>query len=131
MEGPSPLQKANSLECRGLCADSCGPLSPLKGEEAIIRAFAEAHGLAYEPLAKHRQKALALIKALGLRRAAREQPAKVWCPYLSDGSCSIHDVRPTLCRLWGAVETAKCPYGCVPALGYVTREEARAMLGLA
>jgi hypothetical protein len=36
------------------------------------------------------------------------------CPALKDGRCSVYDVRPTLCRLWGVVEDMPCPWGCVP-----------------
>ncbi|MFQ5542344.1 MAG: hypothetical protein ACE5E2_05895, partial [Candidatus Binatia bacterium] len=38
------------------------------------------------------------------------------CPYLKDGLCSIHEVRPVLCQLFGATrdERMHCPHGCRP-----------------
>lgn len=35
------------------------------------------------------------------------------CNLLSaDGRCSVYDIRPTICRLWGAVEGMPCPQNC-------------------
>lgn len=40
------------------------------------------------------------------------------CPLLSFlGTCKIHDIRPLICRLWGATETTQCKYGCEPVGG--------------
>lgn len=36
------------------------------------------------------------------------------CPMLKDGLCSVYDIRPAICRLWGLSERMKCPYGCKP-----------------
>ena len=30
------------------------------------------------------------------------------------GTCSIYNIRPTICRLWGVAEGMECPWGCVP-----------------
>ncbi len=38
----------------------------------------------------------------------------IHCPYIEDGGCSIHAVRPFMCRLFGAVENLRCPKGCGP-----------------
>ena len=42
--------------------------------------------------------------------------ASLLCPYINDGRCSIYENRPTICRLFGAVETPRltCPHGCGP-----------------
>jgi Fe-S-cluster containining protein len=37
------------------------------------------------------------------------------CPALKDGRCSVYEQRPTICRLWGATESMRCPHGCTPA----------------
>lgn len=38
------------------------------------------------------------------------------CPYLNErGLCDVYEVRPTICRLWGCVESMRCPYGCKPS----------------
>ena len=39
------------------------------------------------------------------------------CPYLTDkGRCSIYDLRPLICRMFGTVEGMPCPHGCKAAL---------------
>ncbi len=45
------------------------------------------------------------------------------CPYLENGLCSVYDVRPTICRLYGAM--GECPYGCQPKHGskFLTKDE--------
>jgi hypothetical protein len=37
------------------------------------------------------------------------------CPALDfAGRCSIHELRPLICRLYGATERLRCPWGCKP-----------------
>lgn len=37
------------------------------------------------------------------------------CPALDfAGRCSVHPLRPLICRLYGAVEALRCPWGCEP-----------------
>ena len=49
------------------------------------------------------------------------------CPYLDERRrCTIYEVRPTICRLYGVVETLRCPY--VKPERYLTEEEARQIL---
>lgn len=43
------------------------------------------------------------------------------CPALGeDGSCRVHEVRPMVCRLWGAVASLPCPHGCTPDGGLLS-----------
>jgi hypothetical protein len=44
--------------------------------------------------------------------------ASMFCPYIKVGGCSIYENRPTICRLFGTVNTAllTCPHGCGPAI---------------
>lgn len=67
------------------------------------------------------------------RVAAVGQPLPVVdagpCPNLTDeGGCGVYDVRPLICRLWGAVENMPCPHGCTPADGPLTRQEGGALV---
>lgn len=45
------------------------------------------------------------------------------CPALTRtfgrGRCSVHAIRPTICRLWGSSAAMPCPHGCVPEGGRV------------
>ena len=48
------------------------------------------------------------------------------CPYIEDGKCSIYEVRPFMCRIFGTVENLRCPRGCGPEK-LLTKEEGRFM----
>lgn len=50
------------------------------------------------------------------------------CPHLGiSGRCEAYDVRPLICRLWGAVERMRCPWGCKPD-HWLSDDEARRLL---
>lgn len=86
-----------AIDCAGLCSSTCHDAIPVYGPE--FERF-EAEGLLIEP---------------------RERNV---CPHLRDGSCTIYDRRPLVCRLHGAVDPAlilegvyegwTCPHGCRP-----------------
>jgi len=94
------------LECKGLCADSCGAVSMGLHEARRIERITG------EPLA--------LMATLAEN-----------CPYLEAERCTVYDVRPLVCRLWGIVDAPglRCDHGCAPerwlshaeALTYVRR----------
>jgi hypothetical protein len=45
------------------------------------------------------------------------------CPVLDkEGNCTVYEVRPFMCRLFGAVEGMLCPEGCI-AERILSREE--------
>jgi Fe-S-cluster containining protein len=50
------------------------------------------------------------------------------CPYLEDERCSVYEVRPLICRLWGVVDSMPCLWGCQPEPRYLTTEEGYAFL---
>lgn len=92
-----------ALECKGLCANSCVPVSMSRAEAA------RAH-----PGEPERTSTLAR-GPLGVPR----------CTHLtSDNSCGIYADRPMICRLWGATDSMPCPHGCVPAAGHLPGVEA-------
>jgi hypothetical protein len=93
------------LECRGLCADSCGPIDM---SEAERRRVAQA----------------------GVHIAPREvQPGTLDCPALSTfGTCRVYDVRPMICRLWGTAQSMPCTYGCRPKAGLLPDRDAMDVL---
>jgi hypothetical protein len=78
--------------CQGLCTDSCGPIDMSEGERRRLLA----RGVAMPPLS---------VEML--------DPA-YHCPALVKGRCIVYEDRPTICRLWGVVESMPCPYGCQP-----------------
>lgn len=38
--------------------------------------------------------------------------ASLKCPVLVEKRCSVYEVRPLICRLWGLVDEMPCPWGC-------------------
>jgi hypothetical protein len=90
-----------SIECKGLCQESCGPIAMTQVE---FRRIVERTGI--EPT----------IDDHGT------------CSLLVGGKCSIYDIRPTICRLWGISERMPCVFGCKPNPRYLTDEEGKQIL---
>lgn len=75
------------VHCKGLCQDSCGPIHMTKTEWSRIRGKTG--------------------------REPKGRSLTLDCPLLIDGKCSVYDIRPIVCRLWGAMEKVMiCPHGC-------------------
>jgi Fe-S-cluster containining protein len=100
------------VDCKGRCLDSCGPISMSREEETKLRS----RGMTIPPMAE--------------AMAALERGEDYYCPALIEGRCSVYDDRPTICRLWGATESMRCPHGCTPD-DALTQEESYRLLRLA
>lgn len=95
-------------DCDGRCWISCGPVGMSVRERQRIAGSGHRITPALEAMAK------------------RET---YWCEALtSEKRCAVYALRPTLCRLWGAVESMPCPYGCKPEGGYLTDDEGYGLL---
>lgn len=93
-----------SAECKGLCQRACGPIGCSDAEAARL----QENGIAL-PTTRHHHKEGSLT-----------------CSHLSeDGRCSIYAMRPLICRLYGVIETLKCPHGCKPKGGFMKDATAR------
>jgi hypothetical protein len=98
-----------TLECRGRCQASCGPIDMSATER---RRIAD-QGVTIPPLTS---------------------PSGEWsiswtCPALTMlGTCQVHQIRPMICRLWGLVEAMACPYGCMPEGGWLDDTTAMELL---
>lgn len=100
-----------STNCKGLCVDSCGPISASPLEQRLLAA----HDIRLvDPIAE--------LTGFVITGTAND------CPALVDGRCSVYEIRPTVCRLWGAVEDMPCPYGCEPEGGRLSRDAGRRIL---
>jgi Fe-S-cluster containining protein len=54
------------------------------------------------------------------------------CPALTEENrCAVYDIRPMICRLWGAMKSLRCGFGCQPATGWLTDIQAQELLGKA
>lgn len=94
-----PLQavydRIPKLDCKGLCQQSCGPIS-----------YEEVEGA-----------------RCGYPAVRADGPDPFRCDKLSVmGLCSVYENRPAICRLWGIVRDMRCPHGCVPER-WLTREQ--------
>lgn len=96
-----------ALACKGLCASSCA-------------RHVDASHVERERIA-----------AVGVDLDA--PTADGACPALSraivaSGRCTVHEVRPMVCRLWGAAASMPCPHGCSPEGGVLDDATAMTML---
>lgn len=96
-------RQAPDLLCRRQCAQSC-VTGPIRIGAAEYERIAERVG--YRP---------------------HGNPAARTCPLLVDGLCTVHDIRPMICRLWGAAVGMRCKHGCQPDR-WLTNAEVDALL---
>lgn len=118
---PHPLQplydQIPAVPCSGQCGRNrqntcCGPIGCTKVEAELLEAF-NGSTCKWFPRPDG-----SVIMNLTQQR----------CPHLGlSGRCEAYAVRPLICRLWGAVEDLRCPWGCKPDR-YLTRLEARRLL---
>jgi Fe-S-cluster containining protein len=96
-------EQVPSTNCQGLCADSCCSFAMTTAEQTNIRVQAGVQ----LPLAH----------------------AGSYCPALTMfRQCGVYEVRPLICRIWGAVASMRCNYGCVPEGGFLTDHDAMRLL---
>ena len=95
-------RRVPGIACKGLCADSCGPIVVGKREHD------------------------AMLRASGGKRLTVDADT-LTCGYLKDGRCTVHAVRPLICRLWGVVPELPCAHGCTVER-VLTRPEAKELL---
>jgi Fe-S-cluster containining protein len=93
----------DDMECKGLCADYCGPVDASRVERRRLR-----------------EQGARLPALPELQIGGKVEP----CPLLVDGRCSVYEDRPLICRVWGNTERLACEHGCRPAR-YMTDWEAR------
>lgn len=92
------------INCKGLCWNSCGPIDMSDAErERIVNLGVE----------------IPLFTEDRARRWAANGKGDLYCPALSFGAheggmgCTVYEVRPLICRVWGLGEDdMKCPHGC-------------------
>lgn len=83
-----------SIECQGMCWDSCGPIEMTSAEHARIK---RETGVDIPP-----------------GRFLRDGPSA--CPALGMlHTCTVYEVRPLICRIWGMTRRLRCNYGCRPS----------------
>lgn len=100
------------LNCKRLCQASCSTIPVGDYEKKRIAAW-----LGYQPFDE---------PEVILEKLQRHE-FKLECSLLKEGLCSVHRMRPLICRLFGLVKGMSCPFGCVPER-WLSDEEARKLL---
>lgn len=95
------------IQCKGLCADACGPIGCSAREvDAMLDAGVIPPGLRLHP-------------TLGTT-----------CSHLTDDKrCAIYAHRPLVCRLYGVVNGLRCPHGCKRDGAYLSLVEVAKLSG--
>lgn len=106
MRSPARLEalyaELPTIECAGRCTESCGPIAMTQLEWERMRAA--------QPL--RRKPSLMALLSANTYKGTRDA---LTCPMLQNGRCTVYEVRPAVCRLWGLVEGMPCIYGCKPS----------------
>lgn len=98
------------VRCKGLCTDQCTVIEMSRAERELMEERIPDYPSA--------DKQMAELRRDGFYR----------CPALVDGRCTVYDVRPLICRLWGAEEALPCPHGCEVVGGRLPHSEGSALV---
>jgi hypothetical protein len=84
-----------AVACQRRCGVSCGPM---------ILTDLEARRL--QVMTHTKPRTLPLVT----------NEADLRCIYLAPDQrrCTVHAIRPLICRVWGVLKRLSCPFGCVP-----------------
>lgn len=111
--------KLPGVLCKGLCHDSCGVVPVAPAERAAIAEYT-GRKVKVDPLIQ-----------IGLHAKHRvlrpKDSGDLTCPYLKNKRCSIHPVRPLVCRMYGVVAGMPCPFGCTASPRTMSDDEAMAL----
>lgn len=86
------------IACKGLCANSCGPIDMSDAERSRLVD-------------------LGVTIPVFTSEAGRlwGEGARLDCPALTPmRTCQVYEDRPMICRLWGVSESMPCTWGCQP-----------------
>jgi hypothetical protein len=88
--------KIPAIACQKKCRGSCSPVGQLmttfERDRIIARTGVAPNGFAGDTIEAMRAESCNLLTA--------------------DGLCSVHDIRPAICRVWGVDRQLACPNGC-------------------
>jgi Fe-S-cluster containining protein len=110
--------KIPKLPCLRKCTGACGIIPLHKVElERILR------------YSKMRRDCVPVTPFPGQKNVLLMANKDGMCPFLNYNGCTVYEVRPTMCRLWGVVDNRlmQCKFGCVPE-HFMTDQESRSVL---
>lgn len=101
------------MKCKGLCQECCGPIGMTKLEFSRVRQrFTGPINAVPMPLSMSSGQELGRALVIDCHT----------CPMLKDGRCTVYDLRPLICRIWGTVQSMRCAHGCTPKRWLSPRE---------
>lgn len=106
-------KKIPEIDCKGLCHQGC---TIIPAEEIEIKKARKK--LSYNPF-RISTKNIEEAKSTG------KVPS---CGALKNNRCTIHSIRPAICRLYGVAEGLECPFGCEPKKQKLSRQEAYSII---
>lgn len=107
--------KIPKIACKRKCQEACGVIPVQRPELKKIRKRAQVDIEKY-----------VLDGPDGITMLFDADKSR--CPLLDDeGNCTVYDIRPFICRLFGVVEGMRCPEGCIPER-VLTREESAVLV---
>lgn len=98
-----------TIECQGFCHTSCGPIDMSAAERERIT----------------REKGITIPAGSFLRDGPSDCVALTMLR-----RCSVYDIRPLVCRIWGLTKRMPCGYGCRPSR-WLTEPEAYTLMARA
>lgn len=111
-------EKIPDVGCKGLCADYCGPIGASRLEVRML----ERRGVRLPDVRVVVERWVNVLDG-GDPEGRPDDEVQLACPALVDGRCSVYDIRPTVCRLWGATDPMPCPHGCEPNGGRLSVDD--------
>lgn len=105
-------KKLPKIDCKRLCAASCGVIPVGKYEKQRI-----AKVVGREPFPEPE----VILQKL------ENKEFDLTCSLLKEGKCEVYRIRPMVCRLYGLVKGMRCAFGCVPER-WVSDREAKELL---
>jgi Fe-S-cluster containining protein len=88
-----------ALPCKGKCSHSCAGIVMAPGERERIKLEG------------------------GVTLPTFPGGPRPPCPALKDDRCTVHQIRPMMCRMWGIADWMRCPHGCKPEGGWMSEQE--------
>lgn len=84
--------KVPTIDCQGFCWDSCGRIGMSRAEDARI------------------------VRETGVQipDGTRAAGPAVCVALTMLRRCSVYEIRPLICRLWGVIKSMPCTFGCRP-----------------
>lgn len=105
------------VECKRLCARYCRSVPVSPAELILLERVKAKDGVRVRTMPAPGQEPLVF-----LHKAAGDPT----CPMLKMGDCTVHEMRPLICRFYGVVESMPCVHGCKPTR-WLSDEEADAL----